>query len=96
MAFLMVERKSSDGKETQTVEEEMKKLMTMAALGVLVFGIGATALNAAEATAKTPKNGAAQGLKNGAKNGMAQGLKNGAKNGTSQGLKNGAKNGAKK
>ena len=65
----------------------MNKLMTIAAVGLLIAGVGMVTVNAAEttgtATVKTLKNG----LKNGAKNGLKNGLKNGMKNGKVNGDK---------
>ncbi|UKI29910.1 MAG: hypothetical protein L6W00_18000 [Lentisphaeria bacterium] len=72
----------------------MKKLMTLAAAGMLIAGIGAiTAVNAAETTVGTTTT---KTLKNGLTNGLTNGLKNGATNGAKTGLKNGTTQGSKK
>ena len=77
-------------------------VVTLAAAGMLIAGIGATtAVNAAETTVGTPttktlKNGLTNGLKNGATNGAKTGLKNGTTQGAKKGLKNGLKDGLKK
>ena len=57
----------------------MKRIMTMAAIGIIAIGFGTATLNAAETGTGTKimKNG----LKNGTKNGMKNGMKNGKKNG---------------
>lgn len=61
----------------------MKRIMTMAAIGIIAIGFGTATLNAAETGTGTKiiKNGLKEGLKNGTKNGMKNGMKNGKKNG---------------
>ena len=59
----------------------MKRIMTMAAIGIIAIGFGTATLNAAETGTKIIKNGLKEGLKNGTKNGMKNGMKNGKKNG---------------
>ena len=81
--------------------QNMKRIMTMAAIGIIAIGFGTATLNAAETGTGTKimkdglKNGLKEGLKNGTKNGMKEGLKNGTKNGMKNGLKEGLKNGMK-
>ena len=75
----------------------MKKLMTLAAIGILAAGLGtvnaAETTKAASTTAGTLKNGLANGLKNGTGNGLKNGTKSGLKNGLKSGLRYGLKNG---
>lgn len=61
--------------------QNMKRIMTMAAIGIIAIGFGTATLNAAETGTGTKiiKNGLKEGLKNGMKNGMKNGKKNGDK-----------------
>lgn len=79
-------------KTNNTMEVTMKKLMTIAAAGLLLAGVGAIQVNAAETAESGTKTTLEEGLKNGAKNGLKKGLKNGLK----KGMKNGKKNGEKR
>ena len=61
------------------MEVKMKKLMTIAAAGLLLAGIGTVQAHAAETTGSTGTTTMQEGLKNGLKKGMKNGKKNGDK-----------------
>ena len=100
-AFLRVEsHEGSDRKTHKTMEDIMKKLMTLAAAAIIFTGFETAALNAAETETAAETEIQQQdlkelkeGLKDGSKNGLAQGYKKGLAQGYRKGLAQGYKKG---